>query len=462
MAIKRELLQEDVSYVNALRYGATPIAQNEATIQAAVTALGSTPSILFLTPGTWTIATPTVIPSTITLWPSLGSTVQIGAGVVLTLNSPPRLEQPVWHTGTGTLTLNYGTVNVRDLSTAGLGTSASPWTGWDTALTSWAGTTRYDFPAGHFRWSTPLTLSGSRTHIRGEGKQATILHFEPTVNWTIGAFNFNATSGLTQFQSSIQDLSILSANTTLGKVGVGLVDVNEFHMKDVAVGTPAAWFGNAQSRGVWIHGATNTVIEQVNLSGDIPLQLSANPNSSVGVYHLVCRDTVLTQTNAAGVLPCVYVDVITVQHLTIEGHNVWTNGNNGLFWFSNLGTSGSHSNVIKNVLWTGSPGSGRYMFDIQMSGNTMFGLRIENCYCANGSLSNGYLFRGIVGLVLQNVFYTGSGIALNVDTSCSGLSLLGCYWILGSTASLGGLTAVWAASTAVNGFPIPSDAVYAY
>lgn len=464
MAIKRELLQEDVSYVNALRYGATSIAQNETTIQAAVTALGSTPSVLFLTPGTWTIATPTVIPSTITLWPSFGATVQIGAGVVLTLNSPPRIEQPVWHTGTGTLTLNYGTVNVRDLSTAGAGTSASPWTGWDTALSSWQGNTRYDFPAGHYRWTAPLSLPASRTHLRGAGKLATILHYEPTISSQSGALDFNAGVGVQQAQSSLWDLTIVSANTTLSKVGVLLANAVQFHMRDVGVGQGAvSWFGNGATRGLRIYGASQTVIEQVELNGDLPLQLSANPSGASPAFsHVVFRDTVLTQTSAVGVLPCVYVDTLAMQHVTFEGHHVWRNGWNGLFWFSNLGASASHNIALKNVEWVSTPSNARYMIDIQFSGEILYGLRLENMYCNNGSASNGYLVRGVAGLVLEDVFYGGTQVALNVDTTCHGVSLLGCYWAPGSTAQLGGLITVWSAPTTSTGFPTPGDAVYTF
>lgn len=80
------LAQEHMAYVDALLHGT---ARTEATITAALSAIGSQPSVLILTytgDGIWTIGTNTTIPSTVLLMVPPGVTISIASGVSLTLN----------------------------------------------------------------------------------------------------------------------------------------------------------------------------------------------------------------------------------------------------------------------------------------------------------------------------------------------------------------------------------------
>jgi hypothetical protein len=75
------------------------------------------------------------------------------------------------------LTFFGKTVHVRNYATAGLGTQASPWTGWDTAVT-WSPYTTYEFADGWYSYSTSPQFGRNGIHIKG-GKN-TFLSFTGT------------------------------------------------------------------------------------------------------------------------------------------------------------------------------------------------------------------------------------------------------------------------------------------
>lgn len=94
--------QQHDGYYDAIRSGT---ARTGATISAALSALGSTPTLLnwtFSGDGVWALTSSLTIPSTITTLIPPGVTVNRASGVTLTLNGPLISYQPNWETGPGT------------------------------------------------------------------------------------------------------------------------------------------------------------------------------------------------------------------------------------------------------------------------------------------------------------------------------------------------------------------------
>jgi hypothetical protein len=67
--------------------------------------------------------------------------------------------------------LDLKTVNVQDYVTGGLGTSASPWTGWDTGIV-WAGN-QYDFIDGYYSYATSPNFAIN--YLKLNGKAGTVI-----------------------------------------------------------------------------------------------------------------------------------------------------------------------------------------------------------------------------------------------------------------------------------------------
>lgn len=70
-------------------------------------------------------------------------------------------------------------INVSLAATGGSGTAASPWTGWDTAIT-WSAETQYDFPSGVYAYSSSPNFL--KTGIALKGEAGAVLKFTGSGN----------------------------------------------------------------------------------------------------------------------------------------------------------------------------------------------------------------------------------------------------------------------------------------
>src|SRR5215813_1084709 len=121
------LAQEHMVFVDALRYGTT---RNDATLAAALSAIGSTPAILVATfsgDGVWTISGSITVPDNVTFWVPPGVTFTIAG--TLTLNGPLVAWSTSWFSGnlvynfTGSANLpTFTRVDTKTLTVEGGGT----------------------------------------------------------------------------------------------------------------------------------------------------------------------------------------------------------------------------------------------------------------------------------------------------------------------------------------------------
>jgi hypothetical protein len=96
------LAQEHQGIVDCIRYGT---ARTQATIAAALAAIGATPTLLSLTftgDGIWTVTSNLTIPANVTLHIPPGVTVNRASGVTLTIQGVVIAAGTAWETGPGT------------------------------------------------------------------------------------------------------------------------------------------------------------------------------------------------------------------------------------------------------------------------------------------------------------------------------------------------------------------------
>ena len=101
--------QQHMGYYDARRQGA---ARTEATLAAAISAIGSTPTMLVVSytgDGVWTIGSNLTSPAHITLYIPPGVTINVATGVTLTINGGIISYNPNWATGPGTIVRGTGT-----------------------------------------------------------------------------------------------------------------------------------------------------------------------------------------------------------------------------------------------------------------------------------------------------------------------------------------------------------------
>jgi hypothetical protein len=141
-----------------------------------------------------------------------------------------------------TLTLvNQKTVDVASLATGGTGTSASPWTGWDTALVK-ASNTLYKCRAGYYRASALIfesTPAAVLTNITIEGEAGTVLQFTGSLTTSGAGGYIEAGVGLV-FASDSADNAVMPRNCEVRHVtidGMGTAKIGLLFQAAHAVAT---------------------------------------------------------------------------------------------------------------------------------------------------------------------------------------------------------------------------------
>lgn len=121
-------------------------------------------------------------------------------------------------TETDTRLLGFNAVNVARQATGGAGTSGSPYTGWDTAIT-WNSNTTYEFGSYHYSYTTPIVIT-DKTNVRliGNGPGISVLHF----NGTGVAIKMESTIISGHYGGAVKDIEIIgNPNATTGLLTIG-------------------------------------------------------------------------------------------------------------------------------------------------------------------------------------------------------------------------------------------------
>ena len=349
-------------------------------------------------------------------------------------------------------------VFVATYATGGDGTVNRPWTGWDTAITWSKPNQLVEFQAGYFSLTAPILITAQRIHIRGAGKVATTITYAPTGDNSNGVFHFSTGINAVLYQNSIQGFSLLTNDTTFKKVGIALVDVSEFYLGNIQIGQSGTWKGNT-SVGVLIKGREISVLEQNEINGDIPIQISDNPNSTIDIDHFTLRNNYTIQSSGTGVNPNILIDTgVNASNLTVDGLAA-INGSGALRWVDTTTTQSSLAISLKNIRFEQGAVSTSYILEIQHNQNVL-GVVIENVYGGTGTAHKGFLFRRVQQLTLKNVTYVGTAEALNVDSTIFGLILENCFWQTGATKSITGQTVLWSVFNNTLAQTLPTSAIY--
>jgi Chaperone of endosialidase len=130
------LAQEHQAIVDCIRYG---VARTQATIAAALAAIGATPTLLSLTftgDGIWTVTSNLTIPSNVTLHIPPGVTVNRASGVTLTIQGVVWAASNSWESGPGSTVRNLSALTEISGIAAGQFISTAPTAGAGIAVQS--------------------------------------------------------------------------------------------------------------------------------------------------------------------------------------------------------------------------------------------------------------------------------------------------------------------------------------
>lgn len=310
--------------------------------------------------------------------------------------------------------------------------------------------------AGLYKITSVLTV-GERVHLRGDGKYATRLLFSPTGNATCLQIK-NASSICDQ--GSVKDLCIYSNDSTFTKIAIDIVDTNAYQISGVSIGGSVnvggtVYWSGANSIGLQVRGRQTCGIRDIDITADRPIVVAQNPNSTVSIDHFNFHNCYLI-ANANPV-----VEILTgvnLSNVSFTGHQAWVKGTHGLYWLDTTTSIISLALMLQNIRWEQGTSSAAYLVSISHNAG-MQGLRIENCY--GGADRNGYYFRKVSDVYFGTVTYTSASLkALDADSTVSRITMAGCFWQAGSTATLAGQRLIRGAPLNPNTAPLPPDAYY--
>lgn len=324
---------------------------------------------------------------------------------------------------------------------------------------------------GVYKLTAGITITHNSTFIKGLGEKVTTILFQPS--GTDSAIAVSALTPGTISYTGISDLSISSADTTVGKNAINLTDVSNFYLDRVTINSyPAGnlWSGGGSSVGLRINGRELGYVTNFYSAADIPLLIDVNPNfAPISMDSWVFEDcNFVGHFDTISTNPCILVnDKTNITNVSFCGSQNWQGGTDGFRWINSTAVAVSINVNFSGVKSEQCPlavaGVSSWMFNIQTN-QSVRGMQIKNCL---GGDRNGIYLRGVVNPIISNMIYDAStltnGMGLNVDSSAGTLTIEGCTWLTTTTASITGLTAIQTSDTPAGLFlstAIPPRAFY--
>lgn len=270
-------------------------------------------------------------------------------------------------------------------------------------------------PRGKYLVSSEVTFDQDRTSIEGDGQQATIVQFAPTTTG-VAAFHFKKSSAVTIAQCSIKGISFdATGNTQATKAALRVTDGEEIIIDDVAVSNWSS--AGKDCIGLQFRGRQTHSIGRISITADIPISIEDNPNSTIDIDHYHFHDCYLIADTSQ---PCIKIaDGVNLTHVTFDGYQAWVKGKYGIYWNDTTTTAASIAMHVENVRWEQETDATGYMFYISHNLKLEM-LSLKNCY--GGATGNGIYLRKCDYVDLDNIFYVGSGTAMNADSTCTFVS----------------------------------------
>lgn len=331
------------------------------------------------------------------------------------------------------------------------------------ALTS-AGAQPIPWPVkfeGSYLITDTLTMNVDREHLIGTGIYSSRIWFRPTSARVLILLS-NGASVL--YQCSVENFSILGdpAASAYFKVAIDAYDTSSLLIDKV---TTQFWTGNSgnaatPSTSFRSNGRETTVVQNVSWRSDRGNWLSRNPNhASLDVDHFHFQN-VYVIVQAAGESAYYFEPDIGIFNLVIDGQQALVAGKHAIYWPASLGSPRAtalsiHIGPFRFEASTDYSGAA-----FEWQGPTTHLSLIDNAW--GGATGNypGLKVRNTKLLSLIGCFYSGTGVAIDVDNTVTYMELVNTWLQVGSSVSLGGMTQVAGATIYEAGLPLPPTSSY--
>lgn len=328
------------------------------------------------------------------------------------------------------------------------------------ALTAGGSNCAIYLPTGTYKVTSQILVSHDRVHIYGDGAYATTILFAPTANST--CFKFEQ-SGTTINQGTVRDLAFRSNDNTYVKYAMHFIDISGYYVSNVviggsvAIGSSGFWTDPTYSSyGIYIQGRDTSGFNEITCFADKPIVVAPNPNEGsppvqISIDHMNFNNLFLGATYN----PCVtFTTGVVATQVSFTGYQAWVLGEGGFYWVDATSPGVSTGLLFENVRYENNRDQSTYFMHIDAASG------VQNVQVNGGQtgFTNGFYFRHIEQISIDSFYYSQpgtSGVAMTTNAAdVQEINLNGCYWVNGSTVSLGGMV-VQHAEANWNSGPLP-------
>lgn len=327
------------------------------------------------------------------------------------------------------------------------------------ALTAGGANCAIYLPRGTYKVTSEILVSQDRVHIYGDGVYATTIQFVPTANSVL--FRFEKT-GTTINQGSVCNLALRSDDNTYVKYAMKFIDISGYYVSNVVIGGGVAVGGAGfwtdptySSYGIWINGRDSSGFNEITCFADKPIVVSPNPNGGgiqISIDHMNFNNMYLGATYN----PCIiFTPGVVATQVSFTGYQAWVFGTGGFYWVDATTPGASNGLSFYNVRYENNSDQTKYFIHLSPASG------VQNVQIIGGQTgyTNGFYLRHINQISIDSFFYSvagTSGVAMTTDSAdVQEINLNGCYWVSGSTVSLGGMV-VQHKEGSWNSGPLPS------
>lgn len=282
------------------------------------------------------------------------------------------------------------------------------------------------FPRGTYLISSTVNFSTASTHLRGDGRDATTILFNPAAPAI--CFNFTAGAG-TINNCSVNGMTFNTTDAANTKIAIEVTDAVNFCISDVNVS--GAWTGGS-SIGFKLSGRQFVRVRDCAINAaDLPIVVGINPNfpslsfdhCSIESSELVCTaataNPVITITDGAGMTNAAF------RHLAL------VRGESGISMNNTTMATAYQVIIIDDVRTEQTFGAAGYSFDIRSSSAGIQGLSISNAVL--DAARNGIRLTNAKWPLIKNMTYGGTGVFMDLAASVTGATVLSSFRQTGST-----------------------------
>lgn len=312
----------------------------------------------------------------------------------------------VFHSGTGSLARTQHDRNEDDMHLSDKGTTADMLTALQDVASDFAAGGFCQIEAGTWTLSGTFSFTGQRLHLRGKGRQVSIVSFTPGAADV--ALEVNEPSAGGSNQGSINGLGFTSGNS-VDKTAIRLVNVANWDIGHIGISTNA-WQGD--SIGIKTEGRQLLYIHDCEIACARPIVIGNNATfPTISADHSVLERLELIGTSATRPV-LEFENGTTFANLTIRNF-ACVKGQHGIYWNDTTSTGASFKLHIEDFRSEQGLDSAAYSIYLASTAQTLQDVIIENALLDNAR--NGIFLRNCQRVTLRNVtFNTTTGTALDM------------------------------------------------